>query len=86
MGQRAPAGLPDPGTRSGHANIRKGGVENANDRVRRDLPRHCGTEALGRAHLRRLSDWLNDTPRRCLGYRTPREVLEEHLAGPARYP
>ena len=24
MGKRAPAGLPDPGTRSGHANIRMG--------------------------------------------------------------
>jgi hypothetical protein len=24
MGKRAPAGLPDPGTRSGHANIRWG--------------------------------------------------------------
>jgi transposase, IS30 family len=65
---------------------RKGSVENANGRVRRFLPRHCGPEALGCAHLRRLSDRLNDTPRRCLGYRTPREVFEEHLAAPDRSP
>jgi transposase, IS30 family len=64
----------------------KGSVENANGRVRRFLPRHCGPEALGHAHLRRLADRLNDTPRRCLGYRTPREVFEQHLAGPAARP
>ena len=69
-----------------HSPWQKGSVENANGRVRRFLPRHCGPEALGRAHLRRLSDRLNDTPRRCLGYRTPREVFEEHLAGPAARP
>ena len=27
MGQRAPASLPDPGTRSGHANIRRDGFK-----------------------------------------------------------
>jgi IS30 family transposase len=69
-----------------HSPWQKGSVENANGRVRRFLPRHCGPEALGRAHLRRLADRLNDTPRRCLGYRTPREVFEEHLAGPAVQP
>ncbi len=69
-----------------HSPWQKGSVENLNGRARRFLPRHCGPEALGRAHLRRLSDRLNDTPRRCLGYRTPRELFEEHLAGPAVQP
>jgi hypothetical protein len=36
--------------------------------------------------LRRLADRLNDTPRRCLGYRTPREVFEHHLAAPTGPP
>jgi transposase, IS30 family len=69
-----------------HSPWQKGGVENANGRVRRFLPRHCEPEALGRAHLRRLSDRLNDTPRRCLGYRTPREVFQQHLAAPTGPP
>src|SRR6201985_3302640 len=55
----------------------KGGVENTNGRVRRSLPRHCEPGALARPHLRRLADRLNDTPRRCLGYRTPREVFQQ---------
>jgi len=69
-----------------HSPWQKGGVENANGRVRRFLPRHCEPEALARAHLRRLADRLNDTPRRCLGYRTPREVFQEHLAAPTGPP
>ena len=69
-----------------HSPWQKGGVENTNGRVRRFLPRHCEPGALARPHLRRLADRLNDTPRRCLGYRTPREVFREHLAAPAGPP
>ena len=43
-------------------------------------------EVLARPHPRRLADRLNDTPRRCLGYRTPREVFEQHLAAPTGPP
>jgi transposase, IS30 family len=69
-----------------HSPWQKGAVENANGRVRRFLPRHCEPAALARAQLRRLADRLNDTPRRCLGYRTPREVFRQHLAAPAGPP
>ena len=69
-----------------HSPWQKGAVENLNGRVRRFLPRHCEPEALARAPLRRLADRLNDTPRRCLGYRTPREVFQEHLAAPTGPP
>jgi IS30 family transposase len=69
-----------------HSPWQKGAVENANGRVRRFLPRESAPEALSRAHLRRLADRLNDTPRRCLGYRTPREVFQEHLATSAGPP
>jgi transposase, IS30 family len=69
-----------------HSPWQKGSVENLNGRARRFLPRHCEPEALARARLRRLADRLNDTPRRCLGYRTPREVFEAHLAAPTGPP
>src|SRR3954452_17566281 len=48
------------------------------------LPREAEPGALAPAPLRRLAERLNDTPRRCLGYRTPREVFQEHLAAPDR--
>jgi len=69
-----------------HSPWQKGSVENTNGRVRRFLPRHCEPEALARARLRPLADRLNDTPRRCLGYRTPREVFDQHLAAPTGPP
>src|SRR3954467_8577292 len=69
-----------------HSPWQKGAVENANGRVRRFLPRESPPEALARARLRRLADRLNDTPRRCLGYRTPREVFQQHLAAPTGPP
>jgi transposase, IS30 family len=69
-----------------HSPWQKGGVENANGRVRRFLPREAGPGALAAARLRRLADRLNDTPRRCLGYRTPREVFQGHLAAPTGPP
>jgi transposase, IS30 family len=69
-----------------HCPWQKGSVENANGRVRRYLPREVEPGALTAAPLRRLADRLNDTPRRCLGYRTPREVFEQHLAVPTGPP
>jgi transposase, IS30 family len=65
-----------------HSPWQKGAVENANGRVRRFLPREAEPEALTPTPLRRLADRLNDTPRRCLDYRTPREVFDQHLAAP----
>ena len=61
-------------------------MENANGRVRRFLPRETEPGAFAPTLLRRLADRLNGTPRRCLGYRTPREVFEAHLAGPTAQP
>jgi IS30 family transposase len=69
-----------------HSPWQKGGIENLNGRVRRFLPRESPPEALARVRLRRLANRLNDTPRRCLGYRTPREVFQEHLAAPTGPP
>ena len=69
-----------------HSPWQKGAVENTNGRVRRFPPRRCGPEALSCVRLRRLAERLNDTPRRCLGYRTPREVFREHLAAPTGPP
>ena len=69
-----------------HSPWQKGGVENLNGRARRFLPRESPPEALARAPLRRLADRLNDTLRRCLGYRPPREVFQEHLAAPTGPP
>ena len=63
-----------------HSPWQKGGVENANGRVRRHLPLACPAEARAQPALAEVARRLNATPRRCLGYRTPAEVFTANLA------
>ncbi|MBW8910618.1 MAG: IS30 family transposase [Sphingomonas sp.] len=58
----------------------KGSVENNNGRIRRFLPSDTDIARLPGKDLQRLVQRLNDTPRKCLGYRTPSEVLTEQIA------
>jgi IS30 family transposase len=58
----------------------KGSVENSNGRVRRFLPSETDIARVPAAELEQLVDRLNRTPRKCLGYRTPSEVLAEQVS------
>lgn len=57
----------------------KGSVENFNKRARRYLPRELDLQALPYSSLREINRKMNDTPRKCLGYRTPTEAFREEL-------
>ncbi|WP_113913472.1 IS30 family transposase [Roseovarius dicentrarchi] len=50
----------------------KGSVENLNKRARRYLPRDTQLAALSNRYMKAICDRLNGTPRKCLGWRTPR--------------
>ena len=58
-----------------HSPWQKGGVENAIGRLRRTLPRKTDLATLSEEHFTRLVQVYNNTPRKCLGYQTPAEVL-----------
>ena len=60
-----------------HSPWQKGGIENAIGRLRRRLPRKTDLDALPEADLVRALDRYNDTPRKCLGFKTPLEVFSE---------
>lgn len=62
----------------------KGAVENAKGRLRRHLPLDSAPEDRSSGALRLLARRLNDTPRKCLGYRTPAEVFAAQLEAIAR--
>ena len=53
----------------------KGGVENANGRLRRYLPRRTVLDTVSDEALTQLNQACNNTPRKCLGYRTPAEIF-----------
>jgi IS30 family transposase len=58
-----------------HSPWQKGGVENAIGRLRRDLPRATDLTHYSQQDLDDLIALYNDTPRKCLGYRTPLEAF-----------
>src|SRR4051795_8003060 len=62
-----------------YASWQKGAVENANGRLRRDLPRDLDLDALSDAELREIVLGHNLTPRKCLGFLTPLQALLKEL-------
>ena len=55
-------------------------MENANGRIRRFLPGERNLAELTEDDLATIMGRLNTTPRRCLGYRTPKEAFQDQLA------
>jgi len=54
----------------------KGTVENTIGRIRRFLPKGCDISEFSDTDLQKIEDWLNHTPRKCLNYNTPYEVMK----------
>lgn len=52
----------------------KGLVENTNRWIRSFLPKRTNFSEVSEETIQRIEDWLNHTPRQCLGYRTSYEV------------
>jgi IS30 family transposase len=67
-----------------HASWQKGGVENANGRIRRWLPRGTVLDAISEADVQEIAMTITLTPRKCLGSRFPVEAFLSELGGDAR--
>jgi IS30 family transposase len=62
-----------------HSPWQKGGIENAIGRMRRFLPRKTDLATLSQAQFDATLAIYNNTPRKCLDYRTPAEVFSSKL-------
>jgi transposase, IS30 family len=62
-----------------HAPWQKGGIENAIGRMRRYLPRKTDLVTLPQARLLAVVSAYNQTPRKCLDFRTPAEVFYQQV-------
>ncbi len=57
----------------------KGGVENAIGRMRRVLPRKTDLVTLSDDRFTQLVSAYDNTPRKCLDYKTPAELFNEQV-------
>jgi transposase, IS30 family len=62
-----------------YASWQKGGVENANGRIRRWLPRHLDIDQLSDEDIQDVVITANLTPRKCLGFKTPFQAILKEL-------
>lgn len=58
---------------------RTGTVENTNRRARRWLPRKRDIRSMTDQDMKEICDRLNNTPRKCLGWKTPSEAFREKM-------
>jgi len=58
----------------------KGGVENTIGRIRRYIPKGSNLADYSDRDIAKIEHWLNHTPRKCLNWKTPYEIMvENHL-------
>ena len=62
-----------------HSPWQKGGIENANGRIRRFLPRKADLRHYSPRQIEAIARRCNATPRKCLGFKTPAELFSSHL-------
>ncbi len=55
----------------------KGGVENANRLIRRYVPKGCDIAQYSRDDIQNIQDWMNNLPRKILGFNTAKELFLE---------
>jgi IS30 family transposase len=63
-----------------HSPWQKGGVENSIGRLRRSLPRKTDLKSLTEADIKRYVQRLNNTPRKCLDFKTPAEAFSNLIS------
>jgi len=58
----------------------RGTNENTNGLIRQYFPKGCSFKDATPKEILRIQNKLNNRPRKCLGYKTPREVFEEEIS------
>lgn len=53
----------------------KGGVENTIGRIRRYIPKGANLADYSEKDIAKIEHWLNHTPRKCLDWKTPHEIM-----------
>lgn len=58
----------------------KGTVENTNGLIRRFFPKKTDFGKISDSQIKEIEDWLNNRPRKCLGFKTSAEIFSGFVA------
>lgn len=64
-----------------HSPWQRGSNENMNGRLRRYLPKKFNIDGVSQNYLESIEVLMNNTPRKCLGFYTPAEIIKQHYKG-----
>lgn len=62
-----------------YSSWQKGSVENTIGRIRRFIPKGADVSLYSDEYIQMIEDWLNNTPRKCLDFKTPNDVYLNNL-------
>lgn len=62
-----------------YSSCEKATMENSFGRLRRFIPKKTSLNGYSQEDIAHFADLMNSTPRKCLNYRTPKEVFEEQV-------
>jgi IS30 family transposase len=62
-----------------YSSWQKGSVENVIGLIRQYIPKGTDLSTVSHQQIQKIQDRLNNRPRKCLGYKTPHQVLSKHL-------
>ena len=64
----------------GDKSYQKGSIENGNKMIRTKLSRKSDINTYSQLDIEIIIDKFNNRPMKCLAYKTPAEVFNEHLS------
>ena len=59
----------------------RGANENQNRMIRRFIPKGTNIANVDRKEIKRIQNWMNNYPRKRLGYKTAKQMARKHLQG-----
>lgn len=62
-----------------YSSWQKGTVENTIGRIRRFIPKGADIAKFTHLQIAAIEHWLNHTPRKCLNFKTPHEIMTQNL-------
>lgn len=62
-----------------YCSCERGSNENANKLIRRHIPKGYDTDRVSKRKVQYVQDWINDLPRKLLGWKTSRQLFNEEL-------